>query len=82
MSFRPKGWDKTKDEYLANDKPNSSGIYNDDFTAGFEAGADAMLKALRQQGATFGEHHTKGVVRYLASHNPGTFLFIPDEDVS
>ena len=76
MSFRPKGWGNPKNHCV---RPETCEC--DEYDA-FEAGADAMLKALRQQGATFGEHHTKGVVRYLASHNPGTFLFIPDEEVS
>ena len=46
--WRPDNWGDIKRQHLATGECDSEGAYDDDYTAGFEVGADAMLEALFQ----------------------------------
>ena len=89
--WRPEGWNTLK----AKNQPLH--CFAPDVCVGeaYEAGADAMMKALKDrteqaeewqiQGNILGRDHHYGVHRYNqpfdAPPNTGTWVFIPDKDV-
>jgi len=70
--WRPEGWEKIKNDILY--EPNGMDKFSDSYVAdpAFEAGADAMLEALRKMGVT--ARGNDGDTRVW-----GIEVFIPDD---
>jgi hypothetical protein len=77
--WRPDNWREKREEYYVYGEFLADGTYEDDYTAGFEVGADAMLEALRGDAAS--EHYEAGQGEeiYFIAEEAGYLVFIPDE---
>jgi hypothetical protein len=80
MSYRPKGW---KNPYPSAQFHPMGLFYKD----AYEAGADAMLEALRKTGKSYESERDTGLMEdqtvllvYVRTKPPGVVVFIPDED--
>ena len=67
MKFRPKGWDTTTLASKAAEIRTKRPAFKEFTEYIFEAGADAMLEALRKIGSRY--------------EPPGTVVYIPDDTV-
>ena len=76
MMWRPKGWaTRSVKSFTSKDMKDCTG------REVFEAGADAVLMTLREEG----QHYDKGSsdeVWWLNAEKAFTLVFIPDEEVS
>jgi len=80
--WRPEGWAN----YRSTQDPKSfeDCILVDKLNGIFEAGADAMLEALRKEGLPCDQPMTEDLLRFVAhtaarhDGKPGTWVFIPD----
>jgi hypothetical protein len=76
---RPNNWREKREEYYVYGELLADGTYEDDYTAGFEAGADAMLEALTV-GSFLIAPDTESLVIPVKKGTRGRLLFIPDEE--
>lgn len=83
--YRPKSWKNPTEELIR--KGSHSNFSNGELgflSAEYEAGADAMLAALKEEGWHIGSRDTLGYGRmgeWISSQPPnGTYVFIPDEE--
>lgn len=86
MSFRPEGWQNPhRDRWKELDHVMTlEEDYETNQHFSFEAGADAMLEALREKGNADLLRFIYAVVkvRPIETIGKGKFIFIPDEEVS
>jgi hypothetical protein len=83
MSWRPEGW---KNPYI-NINPGSWDYFSNEHNPAFEAGADAMLEAIKKQPNSVKvdlEFQSVGEVateyfKIIHPNGKGTLVFIPDE---
>lgn len=73
--YRPEGWDADKDAHIAL-RDNDTWV-EDEHTACYEAGADAMLVGLRKEGK-----HTDALPSNfsITVDKKGVLVFIPEEE--
>ena len=81
MSWRPENWEETT-FHLGFNTPykcasKELGVFGD----GVEAGADAMLEALKKDGVFTYGHHTPDIDLGDAPEVSGYWVFTPEEEV-
>ena len=84
--WRPEGWFDTV--HHRPDEEGDDGVYESDWDDGYEAGADAMLAALKLRGEHWeiggscdcGSPDGAAVDNLTVSGKSGTLVFIPDKE--
>ncbi|KKN17541.1 hypothetical protein LCGC14_0964660 [marine sediment metagenome] len=77
MSYRPDNWNKQRNEWLAKHTMFEISIENKKI---YEAGADALLNALKKTGVFTYGCHTPDIDLDDAPEVNGYWCFIPEED--
>ena len=78
MSWRPEGWiPKISFEEITHLKPSLVSMMTEKECKIYEAGADAMLEALKKDGVHFKKGEWTDDATFEVD-NPGTVVFIPD----
>ena len=76
--WRPEGWDNPCEEYKKYFGDIEPSCVQEHEYYSYEAGADAMLDALKKQ---FDSEHLKAYeLHHMTQGCAGTWVFIPDED--
>ena len=80
MSYRPneKEWLRTRNKYFEPNQPKAP--YYKTRQLDYEAGADALLEALRNEGVFTYGNHTPDIELDDAPEESGYWCFIPEED--